>query len=152
MSISIGGEKPRDRLIVALDVPTVSQAEGIVKELSDSVTFYKIGYQLVFAGGLELARRLVDTGKRVFLDMKLHDIDHTVARGVENIARMGVTFLTVSSIFRALSLSGISSTISLASRVPSVMPGHTQLDVMLERPYSRAMVFVKAITPPCAAE
>jgi len=59
------------------------------------VTFYKIGYQLGFAGGLELAQTLIRSGKRIFLDMKLHDIGHTVARGVESVARMGATFLTV---------------------------------------------------------
>jgi len=59
------------------------------------VGFYKIGYQLAFEHGLPLATALTGAGKRVFLDMKLHDIGSTVARGVENIARMGVSFLTV---------------------------------------------------------
>jgi orotidine-5'-phosphate decarboxylase len=85
---------PRDRLIVALDLPTLSDAEAMVERLGDSVSFYKVGYQLAFAGGLafagELARR-----KRVFLDMKLHDIENSVAKGVENVARLGVSFLTV---------------------------------------------------------
>jgi orotidine-5'-phosphate decarboxylase len=86
---------PRDRLIVALDLPSVADAEAMIARLGDAVAFYKIGYQLGFAGGLDFARALTDTGKQVFLDMKLHDIGNTVARGVENIARMGVTFLTV---------------------------------------------------------
>jgi orotidine-5'-phosphate decarboxylase len=86
---------PRDRLIVALDLPSVADAEAMIARLGDAVTFYKIGYQLGFAGGLDFARALTDTGKQVFLDMKLHDIGNTVARGVENVARMGVTFLTV---------------------------------------------------------
>lgn len=85
----------RDRLIVGLDVPTLSEAEKVVLELGDSVAFYKIGYQLVFAGGLDFARDLVRAGKKVFLDMKLLDIDNTVARGVENVARMGVSMLTL---------------------------------------------------------
>jgi orotidine-5'-phosphate decarboxylase len=59
------------------------------------VTFYKIGYQLAFAGGLPFAEALVRAGKRVFLDLKLHDIGNIVARGVESIARLGATFLTV---------------------------------------------------------
>jgi orotidine-5'-phosphate decarboxylase len=87
--------QPRDRLIVALDLPSLSDAEALIDKLGDAVGFYKIGYQLAFAHGLPLASALVGAGKRVFLDMKLHDIGNTVARGVENVARMGATFLTV---------------------------------------------------------
>jgi len=87
--------EPRERLIVALDVSSIAEAEAMVAQLGPSVVFYKIGYQLGFAGGLDFAQALAGTGKRVFLDMKLHDIGNTVARGVESIARMGVTFLTV---------------------------------------------------------
>jgi len=87
--------QPRDRLIVALDVPSIREAETIIEALGDSVGFYKIGYQLAFERGLPLAAALVSAGKRVFLDMKLHDIGNTVARGVENIVRLGATFLTV---------------------------------------------------------
>jgi orotidine-5'-phosphate decarboxylase len=86
---------PRDRLIVALDLPDVVAAEAMVARLGDSVTFYKIGYQLAYAGGLPLVRQLADRGKKVFLDLKLHDIGNTVARGVESIAKLGATFLTV---------------------------------------------------------
>jgi orotidine-5'-phosphate decarboxylase len=86
---------PRDRLIVALDLNTPRDAEAMVERLGDAVTFYKIGYQLAFAGGLSLANTLIGAGKRVFLDMKLHDIENTVAKGVENVARLGVTFLTI---------------------------------------------------------
>jgi orotidine-5'-phosphate decarboxylase len=85
----------RDRLIVALDLPSVAQAEKAVEQLGDAVTFYKIGYQLAFAHGLALAEALVRARKRVFLDLKLHDIGHTVAKGVESVARIGATFLTV---------------------------------------------------------
>jgi len=86
---------PRERLIVALDLPSVGAAEAMIARLGDTVTFYKIGYQLAFAGGLPLARDLAQAGKQVFLDMKLHDIGNTVARGVESIARLGATFLTI---------------------------------------------------------
>jgi orotidine-5'-phosphate decarboxylase len=86
---------PRERLIVALDVPSVAAAETLVARLGDAVTFYKIGYQLGFAGGLVFAQTLAGAGKRVFLDMKLHDIGNTVAQGVKSVARMGVSFLTV---------------------------------------------------------
>ena len=86
---------PRDRLIVALDVSTLSETERIIDRLGDAVSFYKIGYQLVLEGGLPLASALVAAGKRVFLDLKLHDIGNTVARGVDGAARLGATFLTV---------------------------------------------------------
>lgn len=93
---------PRDRLIVGLDVPTIKEAETLVSTLGDEVIFYKIGYQLVFAGGLEFARDLARSGKKVFLDMKLLDIDNTVASGVENIVRMGVSMLTLHAYPKAM--------------------------------------------------
>ncbi len=86
---------PRERLIVALDVANVREADAMVERLGDAVSFYKIGYQLAFGGGLPLAEALVRAGKQVFLDMKLHDIGNSVAGGVASVARMGVTFLTV---------------------------------------------------------
>jgi orotidine-5'-phosphate decarboxylase len=85
----------RERLIVALDVDGVERAGRLVEGLGDSVAFYKIGYQLAFAGGLDLARDLVAAGKKVFLDLKLHDIGNTVEKGTAAIAGLGVTFLTV---------------------------------------------------------
>jgi orotidine-5'-phosphate decarboxylase len=85
----------RDRLIVALDVADARAAEAMVERLGNAVSFYKIGYQLAFAGGLPLADTLVRAGKQVFLDMKLHDIGNSVAGGVDSVARLGVTFLTV---------------------------------------------------------
>ena len=85
----------RERLIVALDVPSVKAAEAMVARLGESVQFYKIGYQLAFAGGLPLVPGLVAAGKQVFLDLKLHDIANTVAKGVESVAQLGATFLTV---------------------------------------------------------
>jgi orotidine-5'-phosphate decarboxylase len=86
---------PKDRLIVALDLPGVAAADAMVAKLGDSVSFYKIGYQLAYAGGLPYTRELVNAGKKVFVDLKLHDIGNTVARGVESIATLGATFLTV---------------------------------------------------------
>ena len=67
----------------------------MVARLGDAVWFYKIGYQLAFAGGLPFAARLIASGKQVFLDLKLHDIGNTVTKGVESVAQMGATFLTV---------------------------------------------------------
>jgi orotidine-5'-phosphate decarboxylase len=92
----------QDRLIVGLDVPTVAEAGKAVRELDGVASFYKIGYQLVFAGGLDFARELAGEGKKIFLDMKLLDIDNTVAKGVENIARMGMTMLTVHAYPKAM--------------------------------------------------
>ncbi|HEX3440482.1 MAG TPA: orotidine-5'-phosphate decarboxylase [Pseudolabrys sp.] len=85
----------RDRLIVSLDVPSIHEAETIVAKLGPSVTFYKIGYQLAFAGGIPFAAGLIAAGKQMFLDLKLHDIGNTVAKGVESVAQMGAKFITV---------------------------------------------------------
>lgn len=92
----------RERLIVGLDLPTVAEAEKIVNALGDDVLFYKIGHQLAFAGGLEFARELAQSGKKIFLDMKLLDIDNTVASGVENIAKMGMSMLTLHAYPKAM--------------------------------------------------
>jgi len=93
---------PRDRLIVALDLPSVGEAETMVARLGDSVSFYKVGLQLIFAeGGLAFARRL-SASRKVFLDVKLLDIDNTVAGAVQSIAGMGMTFLTVHAYPKAM--------------------------------------------------
>lgn len=86
---------PRDRLIVALDLPSVAEAEAMIARLGDAVTFYKIGMELTYAGGLGLAERLAADGKHVFMDLKLHDIPNTVERATRQIARLGARFLTV---------------------------------------------------------
>jgi orotidine-5'-phosphate decarboxylase len=85
----------RDRVIVALDLSDVEAAEKAVWALGDSISFYKIGYELVMAGGLNLAEDLVQGGKKVFLDMKLHDIGNTVMHATRRAAKLGATFLTV---------------------------------------------------------
>jgi orotidine-5'-phosphate decarboxylase len=91
----IAPSDPRDRLIVALDIPDPAEAKRLARRLGNSVTFYKIGYELGFAGGLKLAEELAADGKQIFLDFKLHDIGNTVARGVASLAKIGATFLTV---------------------------------------------------------
>jgi orotidine-5'-phosphate decarboxylase len=85
----------QDHLIVALDMPTVEEARRLVSVLGDTVSFYKVGLELLFAGGLDLARDLRRQGKRVFLDMKLLDIGNTVERAVSNATELDVNFLTV---------------------------------------------------------
>jgi len=92
----------KNRLIVGLDVPALADAERVVAELGDTVDIYKIGYQLVFAGGLGFAGELIQSGKKVFLDMKLLDIDNTIAKGVENVARLGVSMLTLHAYPKAM--------------------------------------------------
>ena len=87
--------KARDRLIVALDVPSVEQARALIDTLQGSVGVYKIGLELLFAGGLKLASELVSRGDRVFVDAKLLDIETTVERATAAIARIGADLLTV---------------------------------------------------------
>ncbi|MEM9495804.1 MAG: orotidine-5'-phosphate decarboxylase [Pseudomonadota bacterium] len=84
-----------DRLIIALDVPTVEEARAVVERVGDVGAFYKIGYQLMPVGGLDLAQELSAAGKKVFLDFKFHDIGATVERGVASIRKLGADFLTV---------------------------------------------------------
>src|SRR4029079_2059640 len=86
---------PREPWMFALEFPSVAEAEAIVVRLGESVSFYKIGYQLAFAGGIDFAKVLAGAGKRIFLDLKLHDIGNTVAKGVESVAALGASFLTV---------------------------------------------------------
>ena len=87
--------EPRDRLIIALDTASVDDARKLVEDLDDGVRFYKIGLELVMAGGLNLVAELVSGGKRVFLDMKFLDIGNTVERAVAMAARSGADFLTI---------------------------------------------------------
>lgn len=85
----------KDKLIVALDVPSLAEAEALIDKLGVSVNFYKIGMELAYAGGLSLAGKLAGEGKRIFLDLKLHDIPNTVTRATAQIAKLGVEFLTL---------------------------------------------------------
>ncbi len=86
---------PNERLIIALDLPTVDAAQSAVDAIGEAGAFYKIGYQLMPIGGLDLAKRLSGAGKKVFLDFKFHDIGATVERGVKSICQLGGDFLTV---------------------------------------------------------
>jgi orotidine-5'-phosphate decarboxylase len=83
-------------VIVALDVPDRTSAEAMVQSLHGVIDFYKVGLELAYSdGGFDFVRRLVGDGKRVFLDLKLHDISTTVAKATAQVARLGATFLTV---------------------------------------------------------
>jgi orotidine-5'-phosphate decarboxylase len=92
--------EPRDRLIVALDVPSVEEAKALVDKLGDSVGVYKIGLELLFAGGFQLAQELAQAGHSVFVDAKLLDIEATVERATAQIAQSGAAFLTVHALDR----------------------------------------------------
>jgi orotidine-5'-phosphate decarboxylase len=86
---------PRDRLIVALDTSDVGEASWLVERIGDAAVFYKIGMELAYSGGLPLVSELAAAGKRVFLDLKLHDIPNTVERATAQAAKLGARFLTV---------------------------------------------------------
>lgn len=85
----------REKLIVALDVPSYDDARDLVNLLGPTVSFYKIGLELLFSEGLTLAHELKTEGKRVFLDLKFLDIGNTVERAVASAAQLGVDFLTI---------------------------------------------------------
>lgn len=85
----------RDRLIVALDVPGLDRARDLASALQDSVGVYKIGLELLFAGGLDLAAELIGRGRRVFIDAKFLDITNTVERATTRVAGLGADFLTI---------------------------------------------------------
>jgi len=87
--------RPEDRLIIALDLPTIADAEQAIAAIGDAGAFYKIGYQLFPIGGLQLAKQLSVNGKKIFLDFKFHDIGATVERGVKSVCALGGDFLTV---------------------------------------------------------
>ncbi len=87
--------QPRDRLIVALDVPGAPQARQIVQTIGEAATTYKVGKQLFTAEGPQVVRDLVSSGRKVFLDLKFHDIPNTVAAAVKAAAELGVSMMTV---------------------------------------------------------
>ena len=86
---------PRQHLIVALDVSSASAARKIVADVGDSASTYKVGMQLYTAEGPQVVRDLVASGRKVFLDLKYHDIPNTVAAAVREAANLGVSMLTV---------------------------------------------------------
>ncbi len=85
----------RNRLIVALDTPTITDARKLVATLGQEVSFYKIGLELLFGGGIELAQELKQNGKSIFLDMKFLDIGNTVEKAVAQVARLDLDLLTI---------------------------------------------------------
>ena len=86
---------PRQHLIVALDVSSAAAARKIVAAVGDSASTYKVGMQLYTAEGPQIVRELVASGRRIFLDLKYHDIPSTVASAVREAAKLGVSMLTI---------------------------------------------------------
>ena len=109
-------DDPRQRLIVALDVSTAAAAQKIVAAVGDSVLTYKVGMQLYTAEGPAIVRDLVASGRRVFLDLKYHDIPNTVGSAVSEAAKLGVSMLTVHA-------SGTSKMLRAAADAAQARPG-----------------------------
>jgi orotidine-5'-phosphate decarboxylase len=99
-----------DHVIVALDVSTIAQAEALIDRLGDSINFYKIGMELAYIGGIPLGERLIRAGKKVFFDLKLHDIPNTVERATAQIAATGATFMTVHAYPQTLAAAALGAT------------------------------------------
>ena len=87
--------KATDKIVVALDVATKSEAMRLVEQLREQISFFKIGLQLYTAEGPEIVQAVTASGAKIFLDLKLHDIPHTVARAVESASELGVQMLTI---------------------------------------------------------
>src|SRR5579863_5725376 len=94
-SVGYPSVDPRERLIVALDVSSAAAAQKIVAAVGDSALTYKVGMQLYTAEGPQVVRDLVTSGRRVFLDLKYHDIPNTVGAAVAEAEKLGVSMLTV---------------------------------------------------------
>lgn len=120
---------PRDRLIVALDLETVTEARALVARLGDSAAFYKIGMELAYAGGLDLARELKDAGRRVFIDLKLHDIGATVERATRQIARIGMDFLTIHAYPQTMAAARVGAGDELSLLAVTVMTSYDDDDL-----------------------
>jgi orotidine-5'-phosphate decarboxylase len=121
---------PRDRMIVALDVPSVADARVMATRIGAQASFYKIGMELVYGGGLDLVRALADEGKKVFLDLKLHDIPHTVEKAARQVSKLGATFLTVHAYPQTMkaALAGVAGTSTRILGV-TVMTSMTDADL-----------------------
>src|SRR5580692_8496375 len=88
----------KDPVIIALDFESASEADRLVASLGDSASFYKVGMELYAAAGMDYVRRLVDGGKRVFLDLKYYDIGETVKRAVRVAAGSGAELLSIHAV------------------------------------------------------
>ena len=112
---------PRERLIVALDVSTAALAQGIVTAVGESCFTYKVGMQLYTAEGPRIVRDLVSSGRRVFLDLKYHDIPNTVAAAVHEAGQLGVSMLTVHAMGSAKMLRAAAEAAQAVNPAPIVL-------------------------------
>jgi len=111
----------RDRLIVALDVSSATQARQIVQSIGESASTYKIGKQLLTAEGPQIVRDLVSSGRKVFLDLKFHDIPNTVAAAVRQAAELRVSMLTVHASAGSKMLKAAAEAAAQSSAKPMVL-------------------------------
>jgi orotidine-5'-phosphate decarboxylase len=111
----------RDRLIVALDLPSATQARQIVQSIGESVSTYKIGKQLFTAEGPQIVRDLVSSGRKVFLDLKFHDIPNTVAAAVRQASELQVSMLTVHASGGSKMLKAAAEAAAQSSAKPTVL-------------------------------
>lgn len=111
----------RDRLIIALDVSSAAEAQALVAKIGDSAHFYKVGLQLFTAAGPQVVRDLVQSGKKVFLDLKFHDIPNTVAGAVRSAAELRVSMLTVHAGGSSKMLSAAVEAANQADSVPKIL-------------------------------
>ena len=95
MTFDVRDPSPAERLIVALDVPTIDDAREMIDHLNGTVSFFKVGMQLLYSGGFDLINELTASGKQVFVDLKLLDIDNTVQKGIESLTAFNPTFVTL---------------------------------------------------------
>lgn len=121
---------PRDRLIVALDVASLAEARAMVARIGAAASFYKVGMELVYGGDLDFVRELVGAGKKVFLDLKLHDIPNTVEKAARQVSKLGATFLTVHAYPQTMTaaLAGVAGTATEILGV-TVMTSMTDADL-----------------------
>jgi orotidine-5'-phosphate decarboxylase len=110
----------RDRLIVALDVPSVAEADALAERLAGHVGLFKVGSQIFSAGGIEVVRRLVARGERVFLDLKYHDIPNTVAGAVAAAGQLGVSLVDVHALGGSAMISAAAKAKNRGSRLLAI--------------------------------
>lgn len=120
----------KDKLIVALDVANVEAARAMIARLGDSVSFYKIGMELAYGGGFGLIDELKAAGKKVFLDLKLHDIGATVEKATAQVARLGVDFLTVHAFPQTLQAAARGAGETLKVLGVTVMTSYDEADLV----------------------
>src|SRR5256714_2579436 len=120
-SLDFRNVDPRQRLIIALDVSTAAAARKIVAAVGDSALTYKVGMQLYTAEGPQVVRDLVASGRRVFLDLKYHDIPNTVGAAVREAGGLGVSMLTVHAAGGKAMLRAATEAVATQANAPLVL-------------------------------